>query len=448
MSIGVDSKITQFSEIFHVKDITTEEMQDAIEDWYDLYFGIDEDGEDSCQRIPYAVVTKLTQTIFSEYDASSDNEFAEMVIKALYDVRKKVTQSMLIGGMAMLKPLIFDDELSFVVIPRNNMIILGRNEKNEVTDIGTLEETETGGQYYTFFERRRVNEDGKLEIDSRLYVSDKKDKVGSRVPLDTLPKYEGIDDINIIDVDNIGLIPIACPMENCVDGSDDAVSVYACAVGLIHNINENEYQLKGEFRRGESRVFVSNDLIKKQGDRVLNDNVFVGLDDDPSAVPITTFSPSLREQSFLARKKEYLRNVETVIGFKRGILSDVEAQERTATEITSSAGDYNLTIIDFQQAFETMVFKAVEIVGELLRAYRQNAPEVPEEDIIINWGNGILYDKSTTWAEYMTMVQAGLLKPEIAVAYYFNLPWKTEADLNTIRTDYMPAMVQLLEGNA
>ncbi len=445
MSIGVDSKITQFCEAYHVKDITTDAMQDAIEDWYDLYFGNDVEGEDSCQRIPYAVVTKLTQTIFSEYEAKSEDEFAQSVIKALNKKKKKATQAMLIGGAAFLKPLIFDEKLSFVVIPRNNAIILGRNEHNEVTDIGTIEETEGNGRFYTFFERRRVNEDGNLEIDSRLYVSEKKSQLGNRIPLATLSKYEDIDDINIIPIGNIGLIPLLCPVENCVDGSDDAVSVYASAVGLIHNINENEYQLKGEFRRGESRVFVSNDLIKRQGDRVLNDNVFVGLDDDPEAVPITTFSPQLREQSFLARKKEYLRNVETVIGFKRGILSDVEAQERTATEVTSSAGDYNLTIIDFQQAFEEMLRNAIKIVGELLRAYRENAPEVDDDKVIVNWGNGILYDKSTTWSEYMTMVQAGMLKPEIAVAYYFNLPWETEADINKIRNDYMPEMVSLLE---
>ena len=444
-----DSKLVQFCEVYHVKDITTEAMQDAIEDWYDLYFGVEVEDEDACQRIPYAVVTKLTQTAFSEYEASSDVEFAEDVITGVNKVKKKAMQNMLIGGISWLKPLFFDDDITYNVIPRNNVIILGRNDHNEVTDIGLMEETETdGGKYYTFFERRRVNEDGKLEIDSRLYKSDKKEQLGSRVPLTTLQKYEDIDDINVINVDNIGLIPLICPVENCVDGSDDAVSVYASAVGLIHNINENEYQLKGEFRRGESRIFVSNDLIKKQGDRVLNDNVFIGLDDDPEAVPITTFSPTLREQSFLARKKEYLRNVETVIGFKRGILSDVETQEKTATEITSSAGDYNLTIIEFQQAFEDMLKQAVQITGELMRAYKMTAPEVDKDKIIVTWGNGVLYDRATTWAEYMTMVQSGLLKPEIAVGYYFNLPHDTEAEQAKIRQDYMPALVSMLEANA
>ena len=53
-------------------------------------------------------------------------------------------------------------------------------------------------------------------------------------------------------------------------------------------------------------------------------------------------------EQFLARKQDILRSCESLIGFKRGILSEVEAAERTATEITSSEGDYNLTIQELQ----------------------------------------------------------------------------------------------------
>ena len=94
--------------------------------------------------------------------------------------------------------------------------------------------------------------------------------------------------------------------------------------------------------------------------RALCDNVFTAIDDMPENVGITIFSPAFREQSFLARKTEYLRNCETLIGLKRGILSEVEAVERTAKEITSSEGDYNLTIIDFQQMWEKAVREAVQ----------------------------------------------------------------------------------------
>lgn len=151
-------------------------------------------------------------------------------------------------------------------------------------------------------------------------------------------------------------------------------------------------------------------MLKKDrdGKRNFSDHLFVGLDDDPENVGVTIFSPNLREQSFLARKQEYLRNVESVIGLKRGLLSEVEAQERTAKEITSSEGDYNLTVIDFQGMWERAVQEAVRLCGVLGRLYNvPSAHEAAEDAVTIDWGNGVLYDEEKTWANYMQMVSAG-----------------------------------------
>ena len=37
------------------------------------------------------------------------------------------------------------------------------------------------------------------------------------------------------------------------------------------------------------------------------------------------------------------------------------------------------------------------------------------------------------------MVASGLLRPEIALAWYYDLPAETEADLQAVREKYMPA---------
>ena len=241
------------------------------------------------------------------------------------------------------------------------------------------------------------------------------------------------------------MVQLSTPMVNCVDGSDDPVSVYAAAVGLIRNINRNEAQLSGEFERGESRIIASADVLQKTVDDetgrhtyTLKDKIFVGLDDDLENTGITIFSPALREKSYLARKQEYLRNVESVIGLKRGLISEVEAVERTATEITSSAGDYNLTIIDFQRMWEKAVWAAVQLCSVLGGLYQMGTGEMSPESVSIDWGNGILYDEEKTWADYRQMVADGLLKPEIALGWRFNMPAVTHADRAAIRSRYMP----------
>lgn len=447
-------KTYNFEQAFGVKDITSSAMKAAIQDWAELYYQTAPTKEENpCQRIPVTIVAKLTKTAFSEYEAAptKTNDYIAGVLVALDSCRKKAMQKALIGGQCYLKP-IFGRELSFAVIARGSYVPLGRDEHDRITDIGTAERTTHGKTYYTLLERRRVDVKGYLTIYNKLYMSDSENSLGQEVTLNSLDKYAGLAEEYTYPspVWSIGLIPVRVPMENCVDGSPEPVSVYAPAVGLIHNINRNEAELNGEFERGKSRIFVDESLMKQRpgGGKALTDSVFTAGPSDYQGGGITIFSPALREASFLARKAEYLRNVENVIGLKRGLLSEVEAQERTATEITSSAGDYNLTIIDFQEMWEDAVREAVrvcDIMGRMYKAY--SGPQIdPKKDVTISWGNGILYDEDKVASEMKAQVAAGMLKPEIYLGWYYDMPTETPADLEKIRAKYMPEIVDEPEG--
>lgn len=435
-----------YEDAFGAKDSTSVEMRSSIEEWHKLYYNREATKqEDPCQRIPYTIVNKLTKTAFGEYKASSEDDYAQNIIASADKVKKKAMQLALIGGEAWLKPFPVASGMAFSVIPRNNVLVFGRDAEGAPTDIGTAERSVEGNQYYTLLERRTVDAQGRLTIRNKLYMASMPGMLGSRISLQALARYEALPEEYTYPtpLHSLGLARLKTPLENCVDGTHDGVSVYAPAVGLIHNIDRNEAQINGEFERGESRIIASDDLLKrdKNGRRRLADHLFVGLDDDPKTVGVTIFSPELREKSFLARKQEYLRNCENIIGLKRGLLSEVEAAERTATEVTSSAGDYNLTIIDFQAMWEEALREAVRICGILGPMYRvPGSHEVAPEDISVDWGNGILYDEDKTWADYLNMVSSGLLKPEIALGWRFGMPTETEEDLAAIREKYMPSL--------
>ena len=175
----------------------------------------------------------------------------------------------------------------------------------------------------------------------------------------------------------------------------------------------------------------------------LKDHVFVGLDEDPETVGINIFSPALREQSFLARKQDYLRSAESIIGLKRGILSEVEAADRTAKEITSSEGDYNLTIIDFQQMWETAVHEALRLCGVFGQLYHiPGAHDIADDAATLNWGNGVLFDEEETRKRMLSEVQAGILQPERYVGFVYKQPCDTPAQRAKIRKDYMPQAIE------
>ena len=430
---------------FRSVDTTSNEMKAAIRKWYDLYFqAVSNEDTDSCQKIPYTIVRKLTKTAFSEYTASSKDEFVSGVLDALNKKKEYAMQMALIGGECGLKPIPSDKGFRFAVVSRPNVLVFARDGDGNITDMGTAEHCVNGRFYYTLLERRTVGAGGYLTIENKLYRSSSEDTLGQSVPLTELPQYADFADKYTFNkpVGSIGIAWLKTPVANCVDGNQDGVSVYAAAVGLIENINRNEAQINGEFERGKSKIIASADMLEFDADgkrKKLRSDFFTALDAAPEDIGITIFSPALREQSYLALKTEYLRNVENIIGLKRGLLSEVEAAERTATEVTSSEGDYNLTIIEFQKMWETALREAVRLCGIIGQMYHvPGAHDVDDDSVVVDWGNGVLFDEEKTWSDYKDMVASGLLKPEIALGWRFNMPTDTDAQRRKIREKYMP----------
>lgn len=452
------SKATSYEEAFKASDISTTEMKEAIEEWYRLFYnrGADEKAN-RCDRVAYTIVDKITRAMFGEYQASAKDDFTAALLEELADEKVRATHAAMTGGRAFIKPYLNAGRVEFSVIERPNMLIFGKDTKGNTIDIGTAEKTSVGNKYYTLLERRTVGRGGLLTIKNRLLVSDDRENIGRPCPLSALEKYAELpEEYTFTEPMGLGLAEIRCPVPNVVDMSTDPVAVFAAAVDIIKEVDFLEAWIHGEFERGKSRIMVPSDMMERQtinGEtrRYLKDTVFtaIGSGSIDSQDTITTFSPALREQSYLATKNDKMRDIENAIGLKRGLLSQVEASERTATEVTSSMGDYSLTIISFQQMWEEAAREAVRIAAIIGRLYRvPGAHDVQDKDVVISWGNGILYDEDKVWTDLKYMVSAGLLRPEIAVGWYFDMPIDTPADLEKVRQKYMPLIEQLTEGDA
>ena len=427
--------IYQYEQAFAAADKTTAAMRKAIERWFSMYYESSADQtKDACQRIPYTVVNKLVRAVFGEYTANAGTPFGQAVLEQLNARKRDAMQLALVGGSCYIKPCPGKTGFSFTLIPRDRVLIFARDPVGRTTDVGLVERSVQGNDYYTLLERRQVDENGYLSITNRLFRSRDSRNLGGEVPLKNVPAYSNLAEHYVFEkpMDSVGLVEMKLPMLNCVDGSCDGVSVYAAAEGLIRNIDENEAQMNGEFTRGESRIIASRDLL--DGQLGLQDHLFVGLDEDPEQVGITVFSPALREKSYLARKQEYLRNVESLLGLKRGMLSDANLDNRTATEIESSAAEYALTVMDFQTMWQETVEKTLALCAILAELY--HFAEKDPGQLRFDWGNGNYYDQEKIWADYMEMVAKGMLKPEVALAWRFGLAGEDEA---TIRQKYMPA---------
>lgn len=458
-ALKMSNQTINIEQAFGQKEQISTSMKNAINEWFARYFQRDmSEDEDPCQRLPHIIVTKICRAVFSEYSADIlDKEKNDKLswqaenLSNITAVKQEAMQSLLIGGECLLKlvpNMLGQFECS--VIRRDNFFVLGRAVNGKINSVGITEKITQNGKYYTLVEKRTIQQDGFLLIENKLYRSESKEILGNAVSLAWLPQYSNLPENYTYEANvGLGLVQMRTPMVNCVDGSHDGISVFEPAIGLIRNINANEKQLNDEFELGRSRIIVSEDMLQPLGKsekRKLVDNVFVGLESGMNDLQITAFTPTLRDESYERRKQSLLKSCENAIGLKRGILSDVESSERTATEITSTEGEYSLTVIDFQRVWFNALREWLRLCDEFGKLFLMcdysafNA----KKSLSVSWGNGVLYDPDNEWAEMLKMVQYNMLKPEIAIAWKYDLPCDTPEDLKAIRTKYMPDMIDML----
>lgn len=359
----------ELQQAFGAMDCAGSDMRSAISRWFGLYYD-----RTACLQLPYTIVRKLVRAVFSEYTPHSDSG----VLEAL--CYKEALEQALIGGECYLKP-VFDGQWHWRCVPRNAILIFARDPQGIPTDVGLTEASSLGRQYFTLLERRTLDEKGYLTIQNRLFRSNSPNSLGREISLKAHPAYAQLPGRYTFPhpLGSVGLVQVKIPVANCIDGSREGVSIYAAAESIIAAAEENEAQLQGEFQKGQSRLVVSRDLLSRGQ---LQEDLFVALDESPDTLGITVFSPQLREQSYLSRQQAYLRTVENIIGLKRGLLSQVEAVDRTATEITSSEGEYMTTVMELQRMFEQAAGNAMALVAAIDRKGVEN--------FSITWGDGVV----------------------------------------------------------
>ena len=253
--------IYDYEAAFGAADKTSRAMREAIRTWFRLYFQQEaDDTQDPSQRIAYTVVSKLCRTVFGEYMTTAPDPVTQEYLAALNVQKQTALQLTLIGGECYLKPCPGVAGFFYTLIPRCNVLVFGRDAIGEPVDVGTLERSQYGRYYYTLLERRTL-ENGQLTIRNRLFRSQSDRNLGTPVPMAAHPGYAHLAEDCTYPMASLGLVRVKTPMVNCVDGSNEGVSVYAAAVGLIHSIDRNEAQLVGEFDRGQSRIVVSADML-------------------------------------------------------------------------------------------------------------------------------------------------------------------------------------------
>ena len=438
-----------FEDAFRVSDITSEKMQKAIKLWFELYFDDNNDcNTDSATRIPYVVVDGLYKACFGEYgltieDSTQKDKHMATVIENLEDIQAEAFQLATIGGEGFIKPIVYSDTFRFGFIPRNCYVVLARNATGDITSLGTCEVTISGQHYYTLLERRTVA-DGRLTIEYKLFKSSSASYIGERTDLEDL--YEGLEETVVLDIDNIGLAHIKMPMVNCVDGSKDGVSIYAAAIEEINTLYWHERRTNNEYELTEPHMVVSVDVLERdENGKVDIPKYAMSLNEAPENVGVHTYNPTPNQEQLEARANQILRNIENIIGLRRGVLSHVESDDRTATEVQASSARYALLIANLQKAWEATINEVLAVCDTLGQIYLGWDTSKYSEPVL-SWGNGVLYDEDKEYQRLFALVQGGYLKAEYLLEW-MELHSMDEKQIAEIRQQFMPVSTGTFGGS-
>lgn len=180
--------IYDYEKAFGEWDRTGDAMRKAIDRWFSMYYDTTSDKTtDTCQRLPYTIVNKLVKAVFGEYQATATTPFGQAVLDSLNEKKRLALQLALVGGSCYIKPCPVDGGFSFTIVPRNQILVFGRDGNGNIIDMGLAEKRVEDNYFYTLLERRKMDTEGYLTISYRLFRSRDGQSIGNEIPLKNAP---------------------------------------------------------------------------------------------------------------------------------------------------------------------------------------------------------------------------------------------------------------------
>lgn len=349
----------------------------------------------------------------SSINVERDNKRANYLndkVQEIWDDRKRIFNRMFGTGGVFIMPYYTKNEIQYTIIPQFRVSINERIGKR-ITNATVLSDVYTQKKGYTTLIYYRWTD--YLILNNNLVINQRYTNENGEVVIK--PKiWEDINDsFTITNVDRILGGYFKSPIDNRQNVDAYGVPItYGCE-STIKEIKECLKQIVREFKAKEVFIGVDFTLFKDPTNQnklgLPDDGIyrkFNGEKDDLWQV----FDPAIRESSYYARLQELYARLEKQIGTSRGILTEIETAQATATAIRKALYD-TFTIVDdarvaFEQAMEDVVYSI-----DVLANYYNVAPQ-GDYEINYEWGYDLLQDAQQDWNQLVQGYNLGIV-PEL-----------------------------------
>lgn len=417
-----------------VQTAISDDMVNALTDWYDMYANkaswLSEEYMRSlnlpafiCSEIARSVTLEMKWNITGkEKDGSTQDADGNVIMnpraeflkkefeRCIKPLRTKLEQGLAAGGMS-IKPYPRDGHIYFDWTMDWSLHPVAFDGDGNLSDVIFKNSYTEGKTIYTRLERHKV-EGQSVIITHKAFKSNIAEHIGTEISLAEVAAWVDLEpEVKIVNSEGsvFGWFRVASANNIDVE-SPMGISVFHQARDSIHDADEQYSRLMWEFEGSELAVDVDPTALRPRpgggmGMPRLNKRLFRGVDlgnDENYHV----FSPNIRDVSLINGMDQILTRVEDLSGLSRGTLTAVPAEARTATELRILRQRSYATVHDNQTALEACLRDVIRAMDKYATLYNL-APE-GEYDVSFEWDDSVITDTEQQLNERMMLYNAGL----------------------------------------
>ena len=339
----------------------------------------------------------------SNVNLTGDNARTEVLDKTTQSLWKKAKKVVSMGfgyGGVIIVPYVKGGKIYYSIVPQNRLTI-DMKEGDNITGATVLAEKKTvqgtiNSKTYLRWTNYKV-ENGNITITQQF-----SDEDGNKIPVPDF--WKNIQEVQVISgVDRVLFGYIKSPINNRKITDNYGVPItYGCDSTILEIKDTmeqlyREYKLKEAFVGADSTMFDGKDALPKNG-------LFKKIDSGDDTF-FEVFDPAFRP--FTDRLQELYKRLEHEIGTSAGILSEVQTQNATATEIKRAMYDTFTIVDDMRTNIEKGLEDFLYAANVLANAYNLSAQG--EYEVSFDWDYSLLEDSATEWNQLTTAEAKGIV---------------------------------------
>ena len=398
--------------------------------------------EASAEVIPVLNSSDISNNVNNENPPFKDErgDFLDCALKRCFSKLHVISARAFGIGGVVLKPYIYNGEIYTDIIPQNRFFVVEQHGE-VITKAGFIadifyDDNKNNKNRYIRIEYHSLDSDKNYTIENKTIVSEY-DKVRRKYK-----DYEEIDlektiwaDLAVkVSVSNVGQMLfsfVKCPSDNKKD-SGLVNTIYGVPITygqdrlikmILDLLNEipDEYKNKKAFIGADDLLFNKDNKLPESGLYKLFRSG--GGIDKQSFWEI--FSPEIRHTSYFDGLDYLFGLLEKAVSVNKGMLTDLNISNATATAIKRSTLDTFSTVDAMRKNIEEAVKGLVYAFDVIADAFDLCPRSSKEYEVKFDWNYRLIEDGAETWKQLLEGYKAGAVKDEELRMYLFNEDRKT-----------------------